>query len=39
MIASELERLHLAGAKWRTFAVLYRGTRIAISRCERIDNF
>jgi len=26
-IASELERLHLAGAKWRTFAVLYRGTR------------
>ena len=24
-VASELERLHRAGAKWRTFAVLYRG--------------
>ena len=23
-IAAEIERLHLAGAKWRTFAVLYR---------------
>jgi DNA helicase-2/ATP-dependent DNA helicase PcrA len=24
-VASEIERLHRAGAKWRTFAVLYRG--------------
>ena len=24
-VCSELERLHRAGAKWRTFAVLYRG--------------
>ncbi len=24
-VAAELERLHRAGAKWRTFAVLYRG--------------
>jgi DNA helicase-2/ATP-dependent DNA helicase PcrA len=24
-VSSELERLHRAGAKWRTFAVLYRG--------------
>jgi DNA helicase-2/ATP-dependent DNA helicase PcrA len=24
-VADELERLHRAGAKWRTFAVLYRG--------------
>jgi DNA helicase-2/ATP-dependent DNA helicase PcrA len=24
-VAGELERLHRAGAKWRTFAVLYRG--------------
>jgi len=24
-VASELERLHRAGAKWRSFAVLYRG--------------
>ncbi len=24
-VAEELERLHRAGAKWRTFAVLYRG--------------